>query len=243
MAYLFTLGAYSINRASDFEEDLVSHPERTSHLESRRKVLPVIAGSSFFIGYELALARNILFFAGLLVPLLLAVAYSITSKKMEKLVGIARLKDGLLVKNVAISFGWSLIPLLVGLYFQQLPVALFLLSPFIFLRLMVNTVFFDERDLEADRQYGVRTIPVSLGVAKAELLMNVVDVTSCVYLIALVLLNAIPVFMVGLAVFTPYSVGYRLYSRRNVKHRDSLRDLAADGEYVLWGVVTSLGHL
>lgn len=243
MAYLFTLGAYSINRASDFEEDRMSHPERTAHLEGRRRALPYISLVAFAVGYLLAFQRNLLFFSGLIVPLVLAIVYSVASERMKKIVGISRLKEGLLVKNVVISFGWSLIPLLVGLYYAELPVSIFLFSPFIFLRLMVNTVFFDERDLTADSSNGIKTLPVWLGVANAGKVMDLMDVVSCVYLVALVWSGGLPGLVLGLALFTPYSVGYRYYSRKSIKHRDSLRDLAADGEYLLWGVVTSIGHL
>jgi 4-hydroxybenzoate polyprenyltransferase len=242
MAYLFSFGAYAINRTSDFEQDRVSHPDRTSYLEKRRRALPVMAGGAFAVGYFLALLRSLVFFGALLIPLGLALAYSVSSSRMKKTVGISRLKEGTVVKNLVISFGWSLIPMLVGLYYSELAVAALALSPLIFLRLMVNTVFFDERDVEADMRYGVKTIPVVLGAAKASRMMDALDVVSAVYVIGLAASGVTPLFIAGLAVFAPYSILYRLYDRRG-KHRDSLRDFAADGEYLLWGVVSFIGHI
>jgi hypothetical protein len=55
------------------------------------------------------------------------------------------------------------------------------------------------------------------------------------------LLGVLPGFASLLVVFTPYSFAYRYFSQRSMKHKDSVRDLAADGEYVLWGFVTYLG--
>ncbi len=243
MAYLFSFGAYSINRMSDFEEDRVSHPDRTAHLEGRRRGLIAIAAASFLVGYSLALLRNLAFFSGLLVPLLLAVLYSVGSDRMKWFLGISRLKEGLLVKNVTISFGWSLIPALVGLYYLELPAAIMLLAPFIFLRLMVNTIFFDQRDVEADIAYGVKTLPASLGIQGSWRVMDALDVASAAYLLALVGAGVLPTFVALLTLFTPYSILYRLYARRSWKHEDSVRDLAADGEYILWGVVTYFGHI
>ena len=243
MAYLFSFGAYMVNRSSDFDQDRMSHIDRTAYLEGRRRLLPAIAVASFGVGYVLALFRNLAFFAGLLVPVVLAVAYSVGSKRMGRALGVSRLKEGLFVKNLTVSFGWSLIPLLVGLYYMQLPLALITLSPFVFLRLMINTVFFDVRDVDEDAAYGVRTIPVSFGTGASRKLMDVVDASSGFYIALLVLAGVLPAFASVLVVFTPYSFAYRYFSRRSTKHEDSLRDLVADGEYLLWGFATYLGLL
>jgi len=243
MAYLFSFGAYSVNRLSDYEEDSVSNPGRTSYLASRRRLLPIVSGLSFGIGYALAILRNLAFFAGLLVPLLLAVAYSFGSKSMGRVLGMNRLKEGFLIKNIAISFGWSLIPVLVGLYYLQLPIALVAFCPFIFMRLMVNTVFFDIRDVEADIKYGVKTLPGSLGLGASWRFMDIVDALSCVYVVTLFLAGVFPLFVGLLVVFTPYSMIYRHYARKTSKHKDALRDFAADGEYIIWGLVTYLGRI
>jgi 4-hydroxybenzoate polyprenyltransferase len=242
MAYLFTLGAYTINRVSDFREDALSHPDRTAYLRGRLRALRGVAAGCFAVGYLLAYLRNLTFFAALLVPLALALSYSLGSERMEGALGASRLKDVILVKNVTISFGWSLVPVLVGLYFLQLPLAVVALAPFIFLRLMVNTIFFDQRDVEADRAVGVKTLPLKMGVDGSSRVMDLIDVGSGAYLAAMVVAGVLPLFTSALLVFIPYSFAYRAYARSG-KHRDSLRDFAADGEYVLWGVVTYIGHL
>ncbi len=242
MAYLFSLGAYTINRLSDFEQDEVSHPDRTAYLRDRRGSLGLISAFCFGVGYFLAFLRNLTFFAALLAPLVLAVAYSVGSGRMKKMTGVRRLKEVTMAKNATVAFGWSLVPVLVGLYYLQLPLAVLALSPFIFLRLMVNTIFFDQRDAEADASFGVRTLPVKLGMAGSSRLMDVLDLASGAYLGAAVAAGVIPLFALSLVVFVPYSFAYRAYSRSG-KHRDSIRDLVADGEYLLWGVVTYIGHL
>jgi len=242
MAYLFSLGAYSINRISDFKQDEVSHPERTSYLRGRLGGLKVVSAACFGLGYLLALFRNLVFFGALLVPLGLALAYSVGSSRLKDAVGVSRLKEATLVKNVTVAFGWSLVPVLVGLYFLSLPLAIFAFAPFIFLRLMVNTIFFDQRDVQADASFGVNTLPVRIGMAGSSAVMNALDLVSGGYIIAAVALGLLPVFAVGLAVFVPYSLVYRLYARSG-RHKDSLRDFVADGEYIFWGVVTYIGHI
>jgi 4-hydroxybenzoate polyprenyltransferase len=242
MAYLFSFGAYSVNRLSDFDQDRVSHPQRTEYLQGRKGALKWVSGACFVLGYALALARNLVFFAALLVPLALAVAYSVGSDRMKGAFGVSRLKEATLVKNLTISLGWSLVPLLVGLYYLDLPAAVFALAPFIFLRLMVNTIFFDQRDAEADARFGVKTLPVSLGMKASSRFMDVLDASSGAYLLALTWAGYLPLFTLALLVFVPYSFAYRAYAKSG-RHRDSIRDLVADGEFVLWGVVTYIGHL
>lgn len=242
MAYLFSLGAYTINRISDFDQDRISHPGRTAYLEGRRRYLALISASCFILGYGMAFLRNLVFFAALSLPLVLAVVYSVGSRRMKGILGISRLKEGLLVKNVAISFGWSLVPVLVGLYYLELPIAIMALAPFIFLRLMVNTIFFDQRDVDADTAFGVSTLPAKLGMAASTRLIDLLDVVSGVYIIAIALSGVVQAFAGALALFTLYSLAYRRYAGTG-KHADATRDLAADGEYILWGVVTYIGHL
>lgn len=242
MAYLFSLGAYTINRTTDFRADEMSHPGRTAYLRGRMRALKGTAAACFAVGYLLALLRNLVFFAGLVVPLALALAYSLGSGRMKGALGISRLKDALLVKNVTVSFGWSLVPVLVGLYFLQVPLAVLALAPFIFLRLMENTIFFDQRDVQADEAFGVSTLPIRMGSSGSSRVMDLLDVSAGVYMVVMVASGILPVFAAALLVFVPYSMAYRLYARSG-KHRDALRDFAADGEYVLWGVVTYIGHL
>ena len=242
MAYLFSFGAYTINRISDFKQDAISHPERTAYLKNRMGWLKGAVAACFGLGYVLAFLRNVVFFTGLLLPLMLAVAYSVGSERVKGRIGVSRLKEATLVKNVTVSFGWSLVPFLVGLYYLQLPAALFALAPFIFLRLMVNTIFFDQRDVEADSSFGVKTLPVKLGMRASTRVMDVLDLASAVYMAVAVAAGVMPLFASGLLVFVPYSFAYRFYAGSG-KHRDSLRDFVADGEYVLWGVVAGIGHL
>ena len=242
MAYLFSFGGYSINRITDFEQDTVSHPDRTAYLKNRMGWLKAAVAACFGLGYFLAFLRNFVFFSALLIPLLLAFAYSVGSERMKAKTGVSRLKEVTFVKNVTVSFGWSLVPFLVGLYFLQLPAAVFSLAPFIFLRLMVNTIFFDQRDMAADASFGVRTLPVKMGIAGSSRVMDVLDLASGVYLACIVVSGLLPAFSTGLLVFVPYSFAYRLYAKSG-KHRDSVRDLVADGEYLFWGVVTAIGRV
>lgn len=243
MAYLFSFGAYMLNRGSEVSQDSISSPDRTNYLQGRSKYLTAISATVFGIGYVIAYFTNLIFFLALLAPLVLAVAYSVGSKKLARVLGAKRLKDKLLVKNIAISFGWSLIPLLVGLYYRSITLVLLSVAPFIFFRLMSNTIFFDLRDVKADSAYGVRTVPVIYGASRAYLFMNLFDCLSALYVVSLVLVRTLPLFSAVMVVFPLYSVAYRFLAARPNSNLSFLCDVIADGEYLLWGPVLFLGKI
>jgi 4-hydroxybenzoate polyprenyltransferase len=243
MAYLFSYGAYMLNRGSEVTQDSVSNPGRTNYLLGRSKYLSIISAVSFGIGYVIAFFTNLVFFFALIVPLVLALVYSIGSKKLTGLIGAKRLKDKLLVKNFAISFGWSLIPVLVGLYYKSLPLLLLSFGPFIFFRLMSNTIFFDVRDVKADAAYGVRTVPVVYGKSRAYSIMNLFDGFSAVYIFALVSAGFFPLYTLVMVFLPMYSIAYRILSIRQNANMNILCDVVADGEYLLWGPVLLIGKI
>ncbi len=243
MAYLFSYGAYTINRSAEIDQDKLSHPERTKHLETRKKYLPYVAGSCFAIGYFLAILTNIPFFLALLAPLALAVAYSVGSKKLVRVLGVKRLKEKLLMKNVVISFGWSLIPVLVGFYYAQFGLMIIALAPFVFLRLMESTIFFDARDTQGDKVNGIRTIPTVYGFLRSFTIMDVVDLVSGIYLIALISIGVLPLYASIMLAFPIYSGIYRILALRYPSRMNFLCDVICDGEYILWGPALVLGRI
>jgi 4-hydroxybenzoate polyprenyltransferase len=243
MAYLFTYGAYMINRGSEVSEDRISNPLRTGYLVKRSRYLTPISIACFVVGYSIAAFSGYIFFFALLVPLALALIYSVETKKLQRFIGARRLKDKLLVKNIVISLSWSLIPIFVGLYFKSFPLVLLAFAPFIFLRIMPNTIFFDLRDVKSDAQYGVRTYPVVFGSSMTYRLMDALDILSASYLIVLAGLSLFPLYSIILIVLPAYSVVYRWFSRRPHPDWEFLSTVVADGEDILWGPLTLLGSL
>lgn len=243
MAYLFSFGAYMMNRSAEMDEDAVSHPERTGYLARRRKVLPWAVAGSFVLGYALAATVSWVFFLALLAPLALSVLYSVGSERMRRLIGARNLKSKLLLKNVTISFGWSLIPVLVGLYFGAFDAPLLLMAPFIFMRLMTNTIVFDIRDAEGDSRNGIKTVPTQLGVGRSFKVVGGVDALSAIYLISLLVLGLVPAFAVTLVALPIYSTVYRGLAMGGSTSLAFICDFVADAEYVLWGPLIYIGKV
>jgi 4-hydroxybenzoate polyprenyltransferase len=243
MAYLFSFGAYMMNRSAEMDVDEASHPERTSYLANRRRALPYMVAGSFVVGYGLAATVGLVFFVALLVPLALSILYSVGSKQMQHLIGASNLKQKVVLKNLTIAFGWSLIPVLVGLYYGSFDRPLLLLGPLVFLRLITNTIVFDIRDTEGDRQNGVRTIPTLLGIGRSFQIVGAIDGFSAIYLISLLALGAVPAYAATLLVLPVYSTIYRTLAVQNNANLGFICDVVADAEYVLWGPLIYLGKV
>ena len=241
MAYLFSYGAYMMNRSTEIESDAVSHPERTQLLNQRKRYLPAISGGAFLIGYALAFTVNFVFFAALLVPLAFALLYSVGSKRLVGVIGVSKLKEKLLVKNLMVSFAWSLIPVLVGLYYLRFAWALLFLGAFIFLRLMVNTLLFDVRDAEGDRSQGIRTVPVAYGVPGTYKAMAAIDLFTLAYVGAVAALGLLPLSASVLALLPLYSLGYAYFARKGKGDLGFICDVLVDGEYLFWGPLVYIG--
>ena len=90
--------------------------------------------------------------------------------------------------------------------------------------------------------YGTRTIPAVYGEETANTLMWVIDAASFGYIVLLTAIGVAPLYAVALGVFPLYSLFYRHLSGSS--NQDVMRDLVADGEYLLSGpVVFLLGRL
>jgi len=243
MAYLFSFGAYMMNRSAEMDQDLASHPERTNYLARRKRALPWVVAASFVLGYALAATVSWVFFLALLAPLALSLLYSVGSKRLIGLIGARNLKQKVLLKNVTISLGWSLIPVLVGFYFGAFDAPLLLLSPFIFFRLMTNTIVFDIRDTEGDRQNEVKTLPTQLGIPRSFEVVGYLDAASAVYLVLLLAGGLVPSYAVTLLLLPLYSAVYRAFAMRSNANLAFICDVVADAEYVLWGPLIYLGKI
>ena len=241
MAYLFSYGAYMMNRTTEMDQDAVSHPDRTALMGGRRKYLPAITGGCFLLGYGFALTVNYVFFAALLVPLAFALAYSVGSKRLVRVMGVAKLKDKLLIKNLFVSLGWALVPVMVGFYYLKFEQAVLLMGVLIFLRLMVNTLIFDVRDIEGDKAAGIRTVPVVYGADATYRVMASIDALALAFLAAAVGLGLLPAPAAVLGALPAYSLAYAFLAKRQKARLSFICDVLVDGEYLIWGPLMYLG--
>ncbi|MBI2185047.1 MAG: UbiA family prenyltransferase [Thaumarchaeota archaeon] len=242
-AYLFTYGSYTLNRKREAELDAVSNPERTKYILGRAKYLNLIIGLCYLGSLLIAFNRNLLFLAALFAPLILSYFYNIGSKKFVGVMGASRLKEKFLIKNIAVSAGWALIPFLVLLYFGAgVSPAVPVVFIFIFLRVFINTVFCDIRDVDSDRAANIRTIPLMVGIRKTKLLLLGVNTFSGLLVFASTLGGLLPPMAYVVNLVTLYGYYYLLRSFKPNVNMKYLCDFVAEGEE-LFGVLLAVTGL
>lgn len=203
IVFAVTLFVYSFNRLTDLAEDERNVPMRASFIERYGTVLLAVGGILYAVAVGLALVQGIPGAPAMVVPLAVAVLYSV--------VGVKRL---LLVKNLLVGLSWGMIPLGVGVYYEQLvTVDILFTFGFITTALTIAAVVFDIKDIEGDRLEGIRTVPLVVGVDRTRQLAA--GSSLCLGLITAGLIAVGPLHWQYLLLvpFTWYMTGYSIAAR------------------------------
>ena len=108
---------------------------------------------------------------------------------------------------------------------------------------MTNTIIFDIRDTEGDRENAVKTVPTELGVSRSFSVVGAIDGLSAAYLVALLVGGLVPLYAATLLVLPLYSAVYRGFAMQSNANLSFICDVVADAEYVLWGPLIYLGKI
>ena len=231
IVYLITYTVYLYNRFKEFNEDFLTNPNRTQHIGGYIKYTPLIifCFTLVIIGMLLRFGNFLSLIFGLLL-LFLGVLYSIYLKKVtKKIVGF---------KNFYVTFIWSLLVIFVGLYYNApLNLSLFLFFSFVFLRGIINTVFFDIKDIETDKKNGLKTIPVLVGRKKTLIYLYIINIISFMPIILGVYKDIFLPFSLSLIVLYFYSCYYLQRAKSEKAEIQNLPYILVDGEYLFWPLI------
>jgi 4-hydroxybenzoate polyprenyltransferase len=173
--FFLAMSVYNLNKVSDLEEDVINQPERARFIKKNRDYIVFACLESVNIAVVLAFFANPAAILVILFPFYVGVFYSMGVRRL-------RLKNFLVLKNImiamAVTVGAVLLPLAVHV---NIPLILLLIAYWIFLKVFIDSVVLDVRDIEGDRKAGVRTIPVSLGRNKTRNLLLFLNSTLAVW--------------------------------------------------------------
>lgn len=179
---LVTFAIYANDRLVDLETDGTSNPRRTAFVHRYRSELYVLAAIAYGVGAALSALGGPLAFAIALFPGGVWVAYAVNWIPVSGL-GVARLKEILVVNSLLVALAWSLSVVLLPLAFANAAVtpAVGVVFLYFVLATFVNTEVANVRDVESDRESGVSTIPSTLGVRHTRaVLYGIVLLTAAV---------------------------------------------------------------
>jgi len=228
VVYLGTESVYLYNRFKEYKVDFLTNPERTEHIKKYVKYYPFIIFLMTFSAIVIVVYFNkisalifglLLFFGGLL--------YSKFLKKITKKI--------VAFKSFFVSLMWSLLVLFLAIYYSApINLALFLFFVFVFLRWFINTTFFDIKDIETDRQEGLKTLAVVLKQSKLWQLLSIIAILAVLPLIIGVYLRVLPISSLMLFLTIPYTFFYfKQLENKNISPA-FLYNVIVDGEFIFW---------
>lgn len=223
IVFLISFSVYSLDKIADLDKDVINMPQRKSFLYGRKRLVFSSSLAAYALAVLLTLLSTPLALPVVLIPIIANAFYG-----TKLLPGIPRLKDIPVMKNVVVATTWALIttlmPALSSGHLGVLNIAV--VGYFMFVKTFVDTVLYDMRDIEGDRQNGVRTVPVMLGMRKTTALLLAANST---------LLSALP-FMHGeirllTIVLITYGYAYIVYFMKRID--PLMLDFLVEGEWML----------
>ncbi|WP_424354175.1 UbiA family prenyltransferase [Methanobacterium sp. MBAC-LM] len=229
LAMFFTMfGIYNLNKLTDKEEDSVNLPERKKYILGNETFIIVITILSYFTAILLGIFVNILDAIVLLFPLFAGILYSVKLSPR-----IPRLKNITGMKNIIAALSWTVgVIFLPVIYFYKGLAITVLLSFFIFIKLVVNAVIFDIRDIKGDRENNIKTIPVVVGRSKTKKLLLTIHSTLIPWLAVSIYWGFFTRYLPVLIFCIIYGYGYIHYFCNTEKVPKYAIDLLVDGEWI-----------
>lgn len=231
--FLSTFSVYSLNRLTDMEEDAVNIPERGAYVKGKEKTLLILCILSYATALLLGWFVNPVSILVLLFPLIIGVLYSIeVSPKLPRLKNIPGMK------NFIVTLSWVVGAVFVPVvcYYRGFEVTAMIFY-FIFIKIFVNAVSFDIRDIEGDKKSGVRTIPVLLGRSRTKYLLLAIQSTLIIWFLFVVLEGIFVHYWLIFIFSIFYGFWYIQYFSKNRKLEVFSRDLFVDGEWIILAVL------
>ena len=238
VGYTISQIVYGYNHFKGAEKDALTNPERVKHIKKiKRASLPFLIFYFFLFVISLIYLKNI---KSILVALFILIGGLLFTDIFKNL---TRRITGL--KTFYTSFFWALSIILAGSYYNiDNNLLIFLLFSFVLLRWIVNTTFFDIKDIESDRKEGLKTFPVIFGKKKTLNYLHLFNAFSFFPIILGIYYNILPFFTLSLSLFYFYSFYY--LKKAEDEKQENVRKLSyimVDGEYLFWPIVLFLGKL
>ena len=220
--FLTVFSVYSLNKLTDIKEDAINFPERLGFLAGRTRLILVYSLSAYSLAVVLVALEKPVAIPIIFIPLIANALYS-----SRLIPGLPRLKDIPFMKNLVVAISWALVCVLIpAAYSERLDTKVLLIICFMFLKSIINTILYDVRDVAGDKENGIITVPILLGLGRTLLILLAIN--SALLPLAISTEGIAGQLMLGMIV---YGYAYIIYFSKK-KNPISL-DLFVDGEWML----------
>ncbi len=227
VVYISILAINFLNRYEDIDQDMTSNPERSKSVNKYFKFTPYIMVAltvvpvgitTYYAPISAIIFMLFLFGIGIL--------YSVLLKNVTKQI--------LGFKDIMTALPYALLVIFMALYYSApITFAVVLITVFYFIRMFINTTFFDIKDIKSDKKEGLRTFPVIYGENKTKLFLIFLNLISALPILIGIYLNVLPFYSITLLLTLAYAFLY-LNKQKLFKQRTSLYNVVVDGEFIFW---------
>lgn len=236
IAYLVTQIVYMADHRKDLDDGAIDNRERSKHLRKIEKIY-----SQLIIGYIALLTILLVFFSNIntviFVSFLGLLGCFYPKNITKNIVGF---------KNFYVASLWAISSVVLPyVYFSvNIDTLFYYVFSFVLLRWLINTTFFDLKDINGDKKEGLKTFPVTIGARNTLLLLSVYNIISGIILIYALQNKAIAFSACLLLFLMFYSFYYIIFALK--AKPEAIRKISyimVDGEYVLWPGLLFIGSL
>ncbi len=233
ISYLLPLIVYSYDYYKDIDKDAKNNSERAIYLKKKAKNYPYLLGFYFILLISLLALYsnfNLILFISLIV--LGGILYNFLLKGITKKIPA--------FKNMYTAMIWASGGAFFPLFYYSLPfnVSFIIIFTLIFLKCIINIIFFDLKDIENDKAEGLKTIPVIMGKKSTIKLLKSINIIAFIPVVLGVYFNLIGFSAVYLLVFIFYSYYYlNKANSASDSELESTAHLFADSEFLFWPIV------
>ena len=213
---LVTFAVYGGDRLADADTDAVSNPGQAAFMRRHGDVMYVLVAVSYALAVTLSVLGGPLAFALAMIPGVFWVLYA-TDWMPDTGLRVRRLKQVVVLNSAVVALAWAVTLTFLPLAFADAPVtpATLVVFGYFFLRSFVDTEIPNVRDVDADRQTGVATLPVLLGVRRTRHVLYGVDAGTLVLVGYAAVAGIVPLGLsTALVVGLLYSVGITTFVGR-----------------------------
>jgi 4-hydroxybenzoate polyprenyltransferase len=236
-AYLTTFIVYSFNYLKELDDDILTDPTKVSFLIQRKNkykyiILIYIVLDLILLCLSFSIYGNFGFIIFILILLLGGILYTIVFKVLTKYI------PGF--KSIYCTGLWAYAGSFYVTFFYSETFSAFygFMFIFMFMKLLINAIFFDIKDMNSDKKNGLKTIPLLLGKSRTILFLTILNIVSLIILFYGVYSNYIPTYSICLAIFFIYTEYYLFKGlKSDQKHIVKYTYIMADAEFIFWPVV------
>jgi 4-hydroxybenzoate polyprenyltransferase len=236
VVYLSILAINFLNRYEDIDQDMTSNPERSKSVNKYFKFTPYIMVAltvvpvgitTYYAPISAIIFMLFLFGIGIL--------YSVLLKNVTKQI--------LGFKDIMTALPYALLVIFMTLYYSaSITFAVVLITVFYFIRMFINTTFFDIKDIKSDKKEGLKTFPVVFGENKTKLFLIIINLLSIVPILIGIYINVLPLYSIFICLTVVYALLY-LEKSKIFKKQSTLYNVIVDGEFIFWLPYLAIGKI